>query len=78
MVVPGGTFFLVGSQQGFYPVASLVGKRGLEPPPPEGDQPLKLARLPIPPLALSAGILADLAGRASFFYNVWVILIFLT
>lgn len=29
----------------------LVRERGLEPPRPEGHQPLKLTRLPIPPLA---------------------------
>lgn len=29
----------------------MVRERGLEPPRPEGHQPLKLTRLPIPPLA---------------------------
>ncbi len=29
----------------------LVRERGLEPPRPEGHQPLKLTRLPIPPFA---------------------------
>jgi hypothetical protein len=32
--------------------STLVRERGLEPPRPEGHQPLKLTRLPIPPLAL--------------------------
>jgi hypothetical protein len=36
---------IVGSQ--FY----MVRERGLEPPRPEGHQPLKLTRLPIPPFA---------------------------
>jgi hypothetical protein len=31
---------------------SLVPETGLEPALPEGNQPLKLARLPIPPLRL--------------------------
>lgn len=40
----------------------LVRKRGLEPPRPNGHQPLKLTRLPIPPLALIAHyILTDVA-----------------
>jgi hypothetical protein len=29
----------------------MVRERGLEPPRPEGHQPLKLTRLPIPPFA---------------------------
>src|SRR3954464_8052834 len=34
--------------------AFVVSEGGLEPPRPEGHQPLKLARLPIPPLRRGA------------------------
>ncbi len=37
------------SKAGIY--SDVVRERGLEPPRPEGHQPLKLTRLPIPPLA---------------------------
>jgi hypothetical protein len=37
------------SKGGIY--SDVVRERGLEPPRPEGHQPLKLTRLPIPPLA---------------------------
>ena len=33
------------------PLFSVVRERGLEPPRAEAHQPLKLTRLPIPPLA---------------------------
>ena len=35
----------------------LVGKMGFEPTPPFGDKSLKLARLPIPPLAQKYSVL---------------------
>ena len=43
---------------GVDPVASTACRRGLEPPHPFGHQPLKLARLPIPPLRRGRAIVA--------------------